>query len=87
MTSARISLARARINLAKECGEAGAVVEQLEVIVAARKLNFETVQIREEMDAGSSVEARIELLQAELELERANKQLVGSERPSNPAYG
>ncbi|MDA8633906.1 hypothetical protein N9L71_09155 [Verrucomicrobiales bacterium] len=77
MTSARISLARARINLAKECGEGGAVVEQLEVIVVVRKLNFETVQIREEMNAGSSVEVRIELLQAELELERAKKTVDG----------
>jgi hypothetical protein len=47
------------------------------VIVVVRKLNFETVQIREEMNAGSSVEARIELLQAELELERAKKTVDG----------
>jgi hypothetical protein len=77
VTSARISLVRARINLAKERGEAGAVVEQLEVIVAVRKLNFETARIREEMNAGSTVEARIELLQAEIELERAKKTVDG----------
>jgi hypothetical protein len=77
VTSARISLARARINLAKERGEAGAVVEQLEVIVAVRKLNFETARIREEMNAGSTVEARIELLQAEIELGRAKKTVDG----------
>lgn len=71
VTSARIALARARIDLARERKDHEAVVDQLEAIVAIRKLSFETARIREEMSTGSAVEAKVELLKAEVDLERA----------------
>lgn len=71
VTSARIALARARIDLARERNDHEAVVDQLEAIVAIRKLSFETARIREEMSTGSAVEAKVELLKAEVDLERA----------------
>ncbi|MCG8602685.1 MAG: hypothetical protein MI807_21250 [Verrucomicrobiales bacterium] len=74
VTSARIALARARIDLARERKDHEAVVDQLEAIVAIRKLSFETARIREEMSTGSAVEAKVELLKAEVDLERARQE-------------
>jgi hypothetical protein len=72
---ARIALARARVNLAREQKDWKKMANELENILAIQKLLFESSRIQEELGKGSSIEPKVALLQAEIDLERAKQEM------------
>ncbi|MDF1741981.1 MAG: hypothetical protein P1U86_22660 [Verrucomicrobiales bacterium] len=68
---ARIALARARVNLAREQKD----WKKMANILAIQKLLFESSRIQEELGKGSSIEPKVALLQAEIDLERAKQEM------------